>query len=439
MSNRPCNSFAAAIYDPARCRVCSSRFVDHIKSVRDAWWRSAPDPLIDVLKLRLKFLEQTSPERCQRWNPICIGEDIKVCECGRIRTEHNIKVIVQGESIRRAKIPPAKVPLSASKIHPSYGLYIATKDQCLAYRKLDTGTSAYCRKLSGHAAKGDPIHEHIGPRIQVTWMNSTSVELGDPFTVRQTSANPCDNFSPVVELPGYCKFCGHRYIDHSDVAQGFQLEDITNIHSPGCVSVTKIGLNRCSCMDDSVKQMMLDSLGDVRRRTAVALIPAECLIYNPINPQHIDSCKCGKRFHQHSLTAKDGFETWTKWRAAHMTDAEIVSWFISLGFDNISRMREFKQHLDKPRELDPTAPSPEVIRRISQMLPADFHALVKIGVTEKRTNCISCGSVLLKGEQAMCEDCQAIAVGPDWIPRLKPRPPAQLATEYNINNGVNFD
>lgn len=445
MSQRPCSSFACATYDPSRCRVCSNRFAEHIKSVREAWWRSAPDVMIDLLKLRLKFLDQANPEPCVHWNPICVGEDLRVCLCGRIRNEHNLRVIVRGEAVLKGKrnetAPMSKIiPVAPDKIHPSYGLYVNTSGQCSSYRKLEPGTAVYCRKMLDHVRKGDPIHEHEGPRIRLTWMDSTSVQLGEPFTIRRTASSACEDFSPVTELPGYCKFCGFSYIEHSEKGRGFQLEDMPELHSPGCVSVVKTGLNRCSCLDDSVKQMMLDSLGEVRKRTASRPVtPTECSAFDPPQSQTSDACKCGKRFHEHSLTAKQGFDTWARWRAAHMTDIEVINWFVGLGTDHPSRMREFKHHLDKPDNLSTTAPPPEVIKRISQMLPAEMHALLKVPTPGKRTNCMTCGSALIKGEQAMCEDCQHQAVGPDWAPNTKPRTIQRLATEHNINSEVKFD
>lgn len=447
MSQRPCNSFATATYDPSRCKVCSNRFMDHIKSVREAWWRSAPDAIIDILKLRLKFLEQTSPERCTHWNPISAGEDIKVCTCGRIRTEHNLRVIVQGEAVRKATIkrsPPIKATEAPEeRIHPSYGLYVPTTNQCSAYRKLEPGTAVYCRKLADHTRKGDHIHEHEGPRIRLSWMNSTSVELGEPFTVRRTASSSCDGFRPIVELPGYCRFCGYSYIEHSDTARGLELEDISNIHSPTCASIVKTGLNRCSCMQDSVKQMMLDSIGDVRRRAATKSDPTVCTKFTPASVAMSDLCSCGRRFYQHSLEACDGFSTWARWRSAHMSNAEVIKWFLNLGTDDVSRMREFKRRMDKPNDLDPTAPPPEVIRRISQMLPARFHNVLKVTPRVDRTLCFKCAAPLIKGELALCEDCQTDALGPNWVPKLFPPAAPKLATEANINNnwedGAGYD
>jgi hypothetical protein len=430
-----CTSYAPQ-HDPVKCKVCLQRLSDHDKSVREAFFRSAPDKLMEAINHRAGYLKLTEPAKCVLYRPTDYGSDVILCDCGRLRTEHNLRVIVKGSGIQRKQEEPFL----------TIGLYTKSKDQCGSFRHIAEGKSGYCNKRAGHVERGDKIHVHKSPELDAQWT--------DDLINGRKSDSACAFFDPIVDYPGQCRWCNHRYIDHALESRGRHLEELSHMHSPGCNCIQKLGDHSCTCLGDLVKQQMLESMGDVRRRTGGKT--ETCKRFTPAQGEAQSSLhcvSCNKSFFQHLNTATDGFALWSQWRATRMTDAEVIRWFLKSGATMEERVNNLQRVIDKFDRGSPFTPSLSMCKALMDMLPLDLKRLVKVKDGSKtihkpgclgssscncvasEARCDSCNEPLITDEIGTCADCLDYMVKSGWgRPVLTPPKVEGAATEPNINS-----
>ena len=139
---------------------------------------------------------------------------------------------------------------------------------------------------------------------------------------------------------------------------------------------------------------------------------------------------CSKRFYDHEQEHREGFDSWTEWRAAHMSNDDVIQWFLDLGSDEVSRARQFRKRIDDYDFLDKTwPPSKKLIQELYSMLPLRVRNLVDSfkkpessnTSSEERDTCFNCGVPLLKPkETSMCTDCVKLAVDDGPVKRYVP-------------------
>lgn len=414
MSHRitPCSNFAPQ-GDPVKCLYCQQRWIDHPVETRHKFVTQASEGVVAMVEHRHSYKCQSNPQPCLKWRPINYGENIKICECGRMAYEHNLKIIKQiADTTPRTPISPKPVAVREAPAP------LPDASQCP--HSFPSGRTFYhCYKSKGHVG----FHEHVGHDFEATWSSDTGMPViisggaitrgrkfgkakalchasfklmegvhtlckkerghsGDhadastPPNTWPMNLPPCRGFVPEVDSPGLCKWCHRKYIDHEPGARGLELEGMTHIHSPGCRCIQAVGDVACTCLSDVSKQAMLDKIGEISAGVEPMLTEV-CLLYQPAgDPQMIQICTCGLKFYGHTLDAKQGFGTWTEWRAAHMSNEDVIRWFVNLGDSPKARMTAIQRHLDHPSNMDPFAPSPKFIRIFVELLPMDYKALL---------------------------------------------------------------
>lgn len=420
-----CQNYVPQV-DPAKCVTCGKRWNDHHKDVRSTFTNGTTEGVIHMMEHRLSYLNQSSPQICPRWRPVKYGEDITLCECGRMLHEHNLRTIV------RKTMTTSPTP-----------------------RIVETGPG--WTTLSTEAAPGKPP---IG--------------------------KPCGHFCPEVDDPAHCKWCKFVYIAHTPDCRGLDLEEMTHLHATHCKSVVNIG-SSCTCMSDAVKQGLLNSMkvikasGIKRPADSTAAIPEltpaqGCAWFRSLYGDHqgTQTCECGRAFYAHTVTACDGLRTWTEWRASRMTNEQVIAWFLKCGINDTARMEHLKHHLVCPSHMDPEAPSPSMIRALWEMMPQNMKELIprfkvkplpgnhppppeadvtttpsiiggvepKIDGVGPRTTCYSCGDPLKPGRESICEGCVTQLADPaaaPWVARKKPLITPTFATEHSINRDGGWD
>lgn len=426
-----CQTFTYGIPDPVKCRFCHRRLADHPKYVRQRWFKEASDLILLAINERNAYLNQSEPKVCTIWRPKHF-DDITLCECGRLETEHNLAAVARGKSIIRRVDKSFEDP----------------KPLCAVAKSESTHIGILCDLPRGHT-QDNPVHQHTGPRGRWAWVGSASTRV---------ASHPCKFFHPLTEMPGRCRWCGMRYVDHPVEARGTAVEDYDDFHSPHCASVVKgTGHHKCSCLTDDVKQQMLDqmSVRGADSASEVASSIAEGIVVKPVDSEERIVCQkfetddlsdwncdnCGKRFYDHLPEHREGFDNWSDWRCAHMSNSDVIQWFLDLGLTEDARCKAFAQRLWAYDILDKTwPPSEKLIHELYGMLPGRLRMLVdshkprdKSKDPPERDTCFNCGCVLVKPKEvSICVDCVKLATQGESV-RYDPNDKERIAVAYGID------
>lgn len=401
--SKACNSYKPQKRDPVICDTCLWSWGAHSADVQSVFTAISSSTITSLIHLRWKYVSAERPDPCTELRPHKYGEDLSICDCGRFQHEHNLKVQIRYREKARQEFKP---------IMREADYMAKNSKQCRAVISTQPGLFVNCLLDKDHFGP----HKHDDDHgICAIWdgRESTIINKRKNEVVRK-STNPCTKFEPLVDRPGTCRWCQHQYISHSEPARGFLLEDLEHLHSGYCKSVTRNGQHPCDCLTDANKQRMLDTLNTGKG------VP--CKKFDPLeeNRNKIDLCRCGRRFYDHWREAKGGFLTWTEWRASHMSNKEIIDWFMNLGPDDASRMKKFKHHLDHPSHLHPEAPSPSLIKLMWEMLPLTLRKLAGDSFAEKvlktvtpsstsdNERCYECGGPLSMEETIVCKGCVSL-------------------------------
>lgn len=158
--------------------------------------------------------------------------------------------------------------------------------------------------------------------------------------IKKKGAQPCGQHIGSITTPGVCSVCHFRWIDHPLDARPLVVEAFTDLHKAFCKCVIMNGENECDCMLDTEKQAALDKIAEP---TKVA-----CKSFKPKSTGHTH-CTCSKQFHEHAPAARAGFNTFITWRAAHLSNDELIAWFLSLpGTDRGEKTRFLEKLLADP-------------------------------------------------------------------------------------------
>lgn len=571
--------------DPVRCEFCAGTWIQHSGEVRKNFVDQSPDMVIMMVEHRHSFKAQENPAPCEAWRPVRYGEDLVLCECGRLIFEHKLGRIIK--HMRQEKESTAttrctetlQLPIPGGEFtvvsclldanhagnHEHHSEHFSGtwtlrggvpviassrgtpgRNQCAESYKVAEGSFERCVLGVGHPGQHStyggrkhwtsgqqrpitaeppatpkcgvefrrgqlattcdfpyghlglhswatierptkhPVHPMSGrPICGHTYTHNTGLEevcefdpghsgyhsyeiieqcgeinpwqdphdasrLGYSICTRtkghtghhrcgssewlqdvdaNTPSKPhwCRAFVPLVDTPGVCKWCSHKYIQHEPGGRGLELEFMLHMHSPGCLCRT--GPKACTCMDDKQKQAFLDTLAEApdRKRGMVS-----CRKFDPNNPQQSDLCKCGARFYRHELSTREGFGSWTEWRAANMSNADIIQWFVGLGTTPTLRMIALESHMNHPSAMDPFAPPPAVIKELWDLLPDEVKrylpkkekpkqlpsakqrpkgngvTILRSSVDGNRTTCFNCSKELTMAEHSICKSCQGL-------------------------------
>lgn len=165
--------------DPIKC-TCGRTFDDHSKVVRKGFVDTASDGVIHLVELRRSFVVNAYAPRCEDWKPVRYGEDLILCECGRLIYEHNLGTIVG--KMRKQKEDSAVA-------------------QCTSTLKLPSGNNSntlfHCLLDTGHS--GD--HEHHGRDFSGSWkeIDGASIITADLTNTKAVGANQCQALHKVAE------------------------------------------------------------------------------------------------------------------------------------------------------------------------------------------------------------------------------------------------
>lgn len=400
-ATKSCTSYKPSKHDPVICAGCAWSWGAHSPDVRSVFCKISAQGVVTAIEHRYSYTSQAKPEYCNELRPIKYGEDLAICECGRFDREHNLRVQIRYKEKLKSGFK--------EKVVESY--LGDTSKQCRKSLNTAPGVYTMCMLGAGHPG----LHEgHGGTPV---WDDVGKVNALEPSAVRIRQAQkPCGLFAPQTSKPGWCRYCNHKYIDHPEDCRGYELEELTHLHAPSCKSIVGLGEQACTCLTDTSKQMLLDTLTQEHK--------AKCAKYTPQDgmAQYVQVCKtCHYPFYKHALPARENFGTWTEWRAAHMTDQEVFRWFINLGSDDKERMQAFMRHLDKPEHMNAYAPSPRLIKLMWEFLPEKLQNLGRPPIVDgvaltpsqvsniidpdSRRDCYSCGGPLELNETYVCADC----------------------------------
>lgn len=463
-SAQPCQGYRPLKSDPIICNCCRWSWGAHTPDVRSVFTKISSPGIVAVVEHRFSYTSQSHPDPCTEWRPISYGEDLKICSCGRLFHEHNLRVQMRSKERDR---PPVK-PESSVNIHIP-----ESATQCRVQLQIGAGCYILCLLPKDHLG----LHKHSGKAVTAEWdAEKSTIVRHEP---ERMADRACGNFSPKVDGPGTCRWCNRRYTDHQGDARGRHLEELTHLHMQSCKCVVNVG-SACSCIVDTLKQQILDSM------------VGNCPEYRPRGGEThtTQMCVCGKQFYKHAEQARGGFTLWSEWRAIRMTNQEVIDWFVGLGKTPVERMVRLKDHLEHPSSVDPYAPPIDVVEELYQMLPMDYRELVEIqrkprlittlvkrttpvvvhkpgclgsatcncapplaamvagvALTPSQVNrivdpdepkdangnrltCFSCGDKLTKEEVSICRGCVDLQLGhADWSPQSKPPRVHRLHTE----------
>lgn len=416
----PCQGYSPLKRDPATCNTCLWSWGSHAPAVRSVFARISSQTILSIIEHRWSYISQLPrAEHCNTYRPIKYGEDLSVCTCGRFQHEHNIRVQVRYKESLKMEAKAEESSLSHVRDDMSYP---SGSNQCRSSLQVKPGMWIMCLDKSGHYPGTD--HYHEDSKTKTTWKHTGEQTIINKKDGVKSAPIiwPCSGFQPQVDNPGTCRNCAHQYITHPEKARGFDLEELTDLHAPNCKSVIMNGQHYCNCMTDQAKQKLLDSMKKGKSGCS-KFTPRMGLTQSEI------WCECGARFYDHTAAARENFGTWTEFRAAHMTNQEVIRWFMDLGMDDESRMQKFVHHMDHPSHMDAYAPPPKLIKLMWELLP---EALQKLGRKQKkdaksnnlpidpdierditvnsegRKVCYSCGAVLELTEEIICHGCVSL-------------------------------
>ena len=472
-AQQSCIQYRPLKSDPGICDACRWTWGSHTPDVRAVFAMVSSAGVLAVVEHRHSYMSQTHPDPCTELRPIKYGDDLKICICGRLGHEHNLRVQMRSKEKEATPIKPHH-----SSINPH--IPEASK-QCRTQLQVSAGSYILCLLLKGHETlpKDNPaysaMHKHSGKAFDAEWDSEKSTIVR--HQPDRTADKACGGFSPKVDAPGTCRWCNRRYTDHRDDARGRHLEDIIHLHMPTCKSVVNMG-SSCSCITEPNKQRILDTMLQ------------ECPEFQPqgSDTHNTQMCVCGRHFYKHTDAARGNLILWSEWRASKMTNAEVVDWFLGLGATPTDRMVKLKWHIEHPSAVDPHAPPADVIDELYQMLPMTWRELVEVkrrprlittpverttpqvihkpgclgsstckcappamvgGVAltpgqisrlvdpdepkdanGNRLTCFSCGDPLSMEEVSICRVCVDLQLGhADWSPQPKPPKGPRLHTE----------
>src|SRR5690242_20202155 len=96
-SPESCSAYQPSKDDPVVCVHCRHKWSEHSPDIRSIFTRVAPSQIVSMIEHRMIFTSQAKPELCLHWRPLKYREDLRVCVCGRLLREHNLKVIVNSK------------------------------------------------------------------------------------------------------------------------------------------------------------------------------------------------------------------------------------------------------------------------------------------------------------------------------------------------------
>lgn len=159
---------------------------------------------------------------------------------------------------------------------------------------------------------------------------------------------PCGHFIGSLSTPGTCSVCDHKWLTHEVKARSLAIEAFYDKHESWCKCIIMNGDVECSCMNEQEIQDTLDDIGQVGRTVQKEPVNMGCKQFTPKSTGNTH-CKCGTPFHMHSTVACDGHASFLEWRASHLTNHELLTWFMVLpGRNRDDRVQVLKKILTDP-------------------------------------------------------------------------------------------
>lgn len=241
-----------------------------------------------------------------------------------------------------------------------------------------------------------------------------------------TVKQPCGMFYGSLTTPGTCSVCRLKWIQHP--RRPLVIEAFADLHDPTCKSITMNGDVQCSCMDNVEIQAKLDKLGQVKEEKVA------CKQFRSKSTGNTFCGDCGEAFYMHTLAACNGHTLWLTWRASHLSNKELIDWFMALPGDTRSeRVQSLKRFVSDPTfnfktPANMVNPDDTSLKALLDALtgsrhiqsPADLErearrgdAAVIVSIDdlplneeEKKYLCYSCGEEVATISGAMCTDCE---------------------------------
>lgn len=232
--------------------------------------------------------------------------------------------------------------------------------------------------------------------------------------VRRHRAKACKGFKSDITSPGTCIACKARWLDHQVECRGLVIEQRAHLHQVWCKSVILPGEHICNCLTDEEKQAALEEKH------------MDCRAFK-VKAKDTAICACGGKFAQHSHQARDGFDHFVTWLAAHMSNHDVLAWYVTLATTPIKRLSELERLIKDPMyKVVAGARAPD-----STTCGALYEALTGVHVitspNEKRDFrlpapnlltpvCYSCQTEVVPVQGTLCLDCK------DYYLRMKTAP-----------------
>lgn len=163
---------------------------------------------------------------------------------------------------------------------------------------------------------------------------------------QSTPKVPCGQFYGSLDTPGRCSVCSMKWIEHPPKNRGLASEAFYQLHQTWCKCVIMNGDVECSCMDFDEQQASLDGL--TAKSVDKKEIKMACKQFQP-KSQGNTQCTCGEPFYSHLRSACGGYASFINWRAANMTNKELLEWFQTLpGETRLDRIRSLEKMLADP-------------------------------------------------------------------------------------------
>lgn len=158
---------------------------------------------------------------------------------------------------------------------------------------------------------------------------------------------PCGQFYGSLDTPGRCSVCSMKWIEHPPKNRGLASEAFYQLHQTWCKCVVMNGDVECSCMDFDEQQASLDGL--TAKPTPKKDLRMPCKQFQSKSQGHTHCLHCGEPFYNHSKDACGGHTMFMDWRAANMTNKELLEWFMTLpGDTRAARIKSLERLLADP-------------------------------------------------------------------------------------------
>lgn len=209
--------------------------------------------------------------------------------------------------------------------------------------------------------------------------------------------NPCNHYAPSVANAGRC-VCGRNWIEHATTARGDIAETLLT-HSSWCRSVSHLGDQKCNCMSNLHIQLALEN----------NITKHACSSFDDGGNKSTICVKCREPFIHHSKPARDGHVDWRSWHQAHMSNGEVIAWYLGLATTDALRIQVLEAIVKhgSPAQRGCVMPNIATCRAILECVGVVEVAdrLMPKAISHK--TCNSCGEPLKGDEEWVCDRCNA--------------------------------